>query len=223
MKSKLFLTSIFALGASALSTLTATAVVIGGIDPATAPTGATDGGATQFTVIGDLVTTTGAGGFDVSLAASTFSYQSNAKTGASAIPFLATQAAAGSHAIADYTVIWVGTPLAMGAATVDVSAPLGVGTFALPANSTVVGGIWSDTSEIPVSYTDNTGDSLILAQTNVSVGNALSTAGSDWSTNAGVRDRNYHYQIDLQPIPEPSVSILFGITGLGLILRRRRS
>lgn len=221
MKLKLLLTTAILAG----SIHPSSAVTIGGIDPATAPIGLTDGGATNFTVIGNLVTTTGATGFDVDLAASTFTYQSNATASASALPFLAVQSG-GIHALGSYDVLWMGAPLTNAAATVDVSAPLGVGTFSLPANSTIVAGYWSDTTRSPVSYTDNSGsgdDTLILAGTTTSVANDLVLNGTDWSANAGVADRDYHYQVDLQEaIPEPSSGILLGLSGVALLLRRRR-
>lgn len=182
-----------------LSELSSTATLVGGIDPETAPAGATDGPATNFTVIGNLVTTTGADEIDIDLSVSTFFYQSNATTGASAIPFLAVQSGA-AHDLASYDVIWVGTSLANGPAEEDVTTSLGAGMFTLPANSTIVGGYWSDGSRSPVSYTDNSGtgdDTLILAGTNASVESDLALTGTDWSANAGVADRFYHYQIDL--------------------------
>lgn len=118
-------------------------------------------------MIGNLVTTTGANELDIDLAASTFFYQSNTTSGASAIPFLAVQSGA-IHDLASYDVIWTGTSLVNGAAQEDVSTFLGAGTFTLPANSTIVGGYWSEVSRSPVSYTDNSGsgdDTLILAGT----------------------------------------------------------
>ena len=221
MKS-IFLTAIF----SAISALSASAVTLGGVDPGTAVNpGSTDGTSTNFTVISDqFKTTTGAGGLTIDLAASTFSYQSTS-VAASALPFLAVQNVADSHAVGDYDVIWMGTSLANNPTANDVSAPLGAGTLLLPANSTIVGGWWSTAaSRSPVSYSGGVAnDVLIVAQTDVSVAGDIAVTGNDWSAAGGVNNRLYAYQIDITPIPEPSAGILLvGIAGASLMARRRR-
>ena len=202
----------------------AVTLTLGGIDPSTAPPGSTDAAATNFTIIGKLVTTTGAEGFDVDLAASIFTYQSNSKATASASPFLAVQSGS-IHESGSYDVIFIGTPLAKGAPGVDVSASLGTGTFSLPANSTIAAGYWSAASQSPVSVTTGTasGDTLIIGGFDVNINNDLTLTGTDYSTNTGVNNRLYHYQIDLAPIPEPrSSGLLLGLSGLAILLRRRR-
>lgn len=205
MRAPAFLSFTFSiLAASAISSV---AELIGGIDPATAPVGLTDGTFTNFTVIGKTIATTDASGMEVDLVNSTFTFQSNSKGAASARPFIAVQNGGGIHRLSSYDIVWMGTPLNKGAAGVDVSASLGAGSISLPANATIVGGYWSSESQSPVSYTDNSGsgdDTLILAETFASVAGDFALTGTDWSTNASVADRDYHYLIDLQAVQPDS-------------------
>jgi len=238
MKTKTLCNTLFALTFGVVS---AQAAVVGGIDPATATTtGLLTDTAADFMVISNQFSYTTTAAEDISLSLSTFSFQSNDDVvTAGAIPFLAIQTgAANSHIVGDYDVIWVGTSaLLEGTLGTDVSAPLGVGTFTLPAGSTIVGGFFgsgagdpvaTEFNESPVSAIFATGDStdvLVIAQvSSVSVAGdlALSGTGTNWSTTAAVTTREYHYQIDLQPVPEPSAAVLFGIAGFAVMLRRRR-
>lgn len=163
----------------------------------------------------------------IDLTLSTFNYQSNGNVGAGGTPFLAVQNAPNSHNTGDYDVIWVGMNLSNGASGEDVSGSLGTGVFSLPANSTIVGGYFgsgtgglSPASAVFLGGTVD--DVLVIAQSTVDVAGDISVTGSDWSANGGVTNRVYHYQIDLQAVPEPSSSLLLGLSGIAILLRRRR-
>lgn len=225
MKSKpVFLTVItFSLGL-----LSSQAAILGGIDPATAPaTFATDT-AENLIVISNQFTHTTTSAEVIDLSSSTFSYQSNGNAGSGAIPFLTIQSSADSHLVGDYDVIWVGVNLSNAASGIDVSGPLGTGTLGLPASSTIVGGYFGNDAQglSPASAVFGEGaadDVLIIAQATVNVADDITVIGTDWSTNGAVTNRLYHYQIDLQPIPEPGVTLLLVSCGLPALLRRRRS
>jgi hypothetical protein len=163
----------------------------------------------------------------IDLNQSTFNYQSNGNAGSGATPFLAVQSAANSHNISDYDVIWVGMNLSNAASGVDVSGSLGAGTLGLPASSTIVGGYFGNDalglSPVSAVFGGGTADDvLIIAQATVTVASDIAVTGTNWSTNGAVTNRIYHYQIDLQAVPEPGVSLLLVFTCVPVVLRRRR-
>ena len=191
--------------AGALSIVTSSAATVGGIDPAIAPDAFATDTAGSFLVISNQEVHTTTESEEIDLAASMFTYQSNNNFGSAATPFLAIQTGgANSHDILDYDVIWIGSSLVNDVSGTDVSAPLGVGQFTLPGNSTIVGGYiaGSDVGTLsPASAVFGGGspdDVLIIAQGTVSVEDEILVSGTDWSTNGAVTNRIYHYQIDLQ-------------------------
>ncbi len=225
MKTRYLLANAIVLATGVLSSQ---AAIVGGLDPATAPTtGTTSDTAGDFMVISNqfAYTTTGAETIDLGL--STFNYQSSTNGGASGTPFLAIQGGGGIHDTGNYDVIWVGADLANGTALTDVSGSLGAGTFDLPASSTIVGGFFASAagtlSPVSAVFSGGTADDvLVIAQSTVTVAGDIALMGSDWSSNPAVTNRVYHYQIDLQAVPEPGSAILLGLAGFASVLRRRR-
>ena len=211
----------------AAGVLTSQATVLGGIDPAAAPGVFSSDGAGNLMVISNQFTHTTTSAESIDLSLSTFSYQSNANAGAGATPFLAVQSGANSHLTGDYDVIWVGMNLSNANSGVDVSGSLGFGTLSLPASSTIVGGFFSSGANglSPVSAVFGGGsadDILIIAQGSASIADDIAVTGTDWSPNGAVTNRTYHYQMDLQAVPEPGAGLLLLFTCVPVLLRRRR-
>lgn len=227
MKFKSITSAIFVSGTLSLASLSAHAAIVGGLDPATAPGVFVSDTANTFMVISNQFTYTTTAAEAIDLGSSSFNYQSNANAGAAATPFLAIQGAGDIHDTANYDVIWVGISLANAASGTDVTGALGAGSLLLPASSTVVGGFFGSAADTlsPVSGVFDTGDAadvLVIGQSTVSVAGDIAVTGTNWSTTAAVTSREYHYQLDLQPVPEPAAGLLCGLAGIVALMRRRR-
>lgn len=227
MKFKSIISAVFVSGTLSFASLSAHGAIVGGLDPATAPGVFVTDTANTFMVISNEFTYTTTAAEAIDLGLSSFNYQSNANPGAAATPFLAIQGAGDIHDTANYDVIWVGTSLANAASGIDVSGALGAGSLLLPASSTIVGGFFGSAAGTlsPVSAVFATGDPadvLVIGQSTVDVDNDITVTGTNWSTNAAVTSREYHYQLDLQPIPEPAAGMLCGLVGIIALMRRRR-
>ena len=227
MEFKSILSAAFVGGTLSLASMPAHAAIVGGLDPATAPGVFESDSADTFMVISNQFTYTTNAAEAIDLGSSSFNYQSNANVAAAATPFLAIQGAGDIHDTANYDVIWVGIGLANSGSGTDATGALGAGSLLLPASSTIVGGFFGSAADTlsPVSAVFATGDAtdvLVIGQSTVSVAGDIAVTGTNWSTTAAVTSREYHYQLDLQPIPEPGAGLLFGLAGIVVLLRRRR-
>ncbi len=106
-----------------------------------------------------------------------------------------------------------------GAATIDVTGgPLRLGVWQW--NDGV-----DDASGGTIAFAGSGGGGMFQANVNGTLGAAGVALGNTVTSGhaAGVGNRDYHIDLTVSAIPEPSVFPLIALSGLGLLLRRRRS
>ena len=146
--------------------------------------------------------------------------------------------AAGSHHVqailvdSSNLIVWISPQLTPTADGLNVFPISGAGTIDATGGDLRLG-LWQwnegqdDASGGTVAFANNGGGGMFQQNLDGSLGTGAIAIGQDVSGGqqhaSGANGRDYHLEVSVSAIPEPSVFPLIALSGLGLLLRRRRS
>ena len=146
--------------------------------------------------------------------------------------------AAGSHHVqailvdSSNLIVWISPQLTPTADGLNVFPISGAGTIDATGGDLRLG-LWQwnegqdDNAGGTVAFANNGGGGMFQQNLNGTLGTGAISIGHDVSGGqqhaSGANGRDYHLEVSVSAIPEPSVFPLIALSGLGLLLRRRRS
>ena len=146
--------------------------------------------------------------------------------------------AAGSHHVqailvdSSNLIVWISPQLTPTADGLNVFPISGAGTIDATGGDLRLG-LWQwnegqdDNAGGTVAFAGNGGGGMFQQNLNGTLGTGAISIGHDVSGGqqhaSGANGRDYHLEVSVSAIPEPSVFPLIALSGLGLLLRRRRS